>query len=102
MEFAFMYGIGHIPFHFLIPLAIYFSKKDISQLIQLESANLIDLDHLLAAQVFVAERCSLSTHPLHGATAASFYFVLALLPVSRWFGIGALFHLLLDSPTCFI
>ncbi len=100
MDIAFLYGIGHIPFHFLIPLAIYFTTKNKLQLIQLESANLIDLDHLFAAQIFVAERCSLSTHPLHGVTAASFYFVLALLPVSRWFGIGALFHLLLDSPTC--
>ena len=66
------------------------------------SANLIDLDHLLADPVFDPGRCSIGFHPLHGAIAAGVY--LCMLVVPRWwmraFGLGALWHLAVDYGDC--
>ena len=66
------------------------------------SANLIDLDHLLADPIFDPDRCSIGFHLLHGWEAAlAFTFMLA---VPRWwcraFGVGALWHLAVDYGDC--
>ena len=66
------------------------------------AANAIDLDHLLADPIFDPQRCSIGFHPLHRIAAAAGYIGLALVP--RWyvraFGIGALWHLLVDWGDC--
>lgn len=66
------------------------------------SANLIDLDHLLADPIFDPERCSIGFHPLHGWIAASVYGAGLLVP--RWWvravALGALWHLAVDYGAC--
>lgn len=66
------------------------------------SANLIDLDHLLANPIFDPDRCSIGFHLLHGWEAAIVY--LLMLGVPRWwvraFGTGALWHLAVDAGDC--
>ncbi len=66
------------------------------------SANLIDLDHLLADPIFDSGRCSIGFHPMHGWVATFAY--LAMLAIPRWwvraFGIGALWHLAIDWGDC--
>ncbi len=66
------------------------------------SANLIDLDHLLADPIFDPMRCSIGFHPLHTWPAALAY--LAMLAVPRWwvraFALGCLLHLGFDLVDC--
>ena len=66
------------------------------------AANLIDLDHLLASPIFDPGRCSIGFHLLHGWEAAVVYGALIIIP--RWwaraFGIGALWHLMVDYGDC--
>ena len=66
------------------------------------SANLIDLDHLLADPIFDPNRCSVGFHLLHGWEAALIYAALLLVP--RWWakalGTGALWHLIVDAGDC--
>lgn len=66
------------------------------------TANLIDLDHLLASPIFDPGRCSIGFHLLHG-WAAAFVFA-AMLVVPRWwvraFALGALWHLAVDYGDC--
>lgn len=100
MTLQVLYGYGHIPFHFIIPLVFYWYTKNRAQLLQLEAANLIDFDHLFATTIFVADRCSLTTHFLHGKVAALVYIALTMPSATRWLGVGALIHLLLDLPAC--
>ena len=66
------------------------------------SANLIDIDHLLADPIFDPDRCSIGFHPLHTLLAAAIYALMLLIP--RWwvraFGLGALWHLAVDWGDC--
>ncbi len=66
------------------------------------SANLIDLDHLLADPIFDPNRCSIGFHLLHGWEAALAYALMLLVP--RWyvraFAVGALWHLAVDYGDC--
>jgi hypothetical protein len=66
------------------------------------AANIIDLDHLLADPIFDPNRCSIGFHLLHGWEAAIAFGL--LLAVPRWwvraFGLGALWHLVVDFGDC--
>lgn len=66
------------------------------------SANLIDVDHLLADPIFDPNRCSIGFHLLHGWIAAAIY--AAMIVVPRWWvralGTGALLHLVVDYGDC--
>ncbi len=66
------------------------------------SANVIDIDHLWAQPIFDPDRCSIGFHALHGWEAALGFAALTLVP--RWwaraFGLGALWHLLVDGGDC--
>jgi hypothetical protein len=64
------------------------------------TANLIDLDHLLADPVFVEGRCSVGFHLLHGYWAGAVYFLLAVISKTRLIGLGLLIHVLVDSLDC--
>lgn len=68
------------------------------------SSSLIDLDHLLADPIFDPERCSICFHPLHSWPAALVYVGMVCFPnvYVRLFGVGALFHLLVDFTDCYI
>jgi hypothetical protein len=71
------------------------------------AANLIDLDHLLASPIFDPDRCSIGFHYLHGWEAALAYLLMLAVPFVRprlWWvrawGLGALWHLLVDYGDC--
>ena len=74
-----------------------FSSKKILFLLLI--ANLIDLDHLFAASVFVPERCSINSHALHSFFVFPLYF-LGLFSKYRYFFIGVIIHLLVDYFGC--
>ncbi len=99
-QFILWYGYGHVPVHFILPLVIFYYRRDRVELLLLEVANAIDLDHLLAATVFDPMRCSLTTHFLHSWQAALVYLVMCGIRPVRFFGIGALLHLAIDAPNC--
>ena len=94
------YG-GHWLVPFLIARAIWPANWLRAGLV-IASANLIDLDHLLADPIFDPNRCSIGFHLLHGWLAALGFAALLLVP--RWwvraFGIGALWHLAVDYGDC--
>ena len=92
---------GHLLAPFAIAWVLWRERWKSAGLVML-AANLIDLDHLLATPVFNPERCSIGFHPLHGWEAALVYAALLLIP--RWwaraFGVGALWHLVVDGIDC--
>ncbi|WP_299192407.1 DUF6122 family protein [uncultured Erythrobacter sp.] len=94
------YG-GHWLAPFLIALVIWRAHWLRAGLV-MTSANLIDLDHLLADPIFDPERCSIGFHLLHGWEAGIVYVL--LLAVPRWWvralGLGALWHLAVDYGDC--
>jgi len=96
--------IIHYGMHFILPSIIAFvffrdSFWKVSLLIL--SANLIDLDHLLASPVFDPNRCSIGFHILHSYYAIVVYFILLIPKATRIFGIGLLLHILTDFTDCF-
>ncbi len=63
---------------------------------------LVDLDHLLATPIYDPLRCSIGFHPLHSLPAIAAYAVMAVVPRSRWVGIGLLIHMALDGLDCLV
>lgn len=63
---------------------------------------LVDLDHLLAQPIFVADRCSVGFHLLHSYPAIAFYFIMLLFPKLRIVAVGLLFHMLTDQIDCWM
>ena len=93
----------HMIMHFAVPAALARAVgKDgwRTRCWQALSAMVIDIDHLLADPILDPNRCSVGFHPLHTEWAATLYAVLTLVPATRWFGIGLIIHLLLDSLDC--
>lgn len=97
--------ILHYGGHWLVPFAIgWLICRDRWWQVGLviASANLIDLDHLLANPIFDPNRCSIGFHLLHGWQAALIY--VAMLFIPRWWvralAIGALWHLAVDWGDC--
>ena len=94
----------HMALHVLVPVALARAvgadgfKKRATQAL---CGMLIDIDHLLANPIFDPNRCSVGFHPLHTDVAALGFCILALIPATRWFGIGLGIHLILDSIDCF-
>ena len=93
----------HMILHFLVPAALAravgnegWQKRTWQAL----SGMIIDLDHLVATPILDPNRCSVGFHPLHTEWAAIAYIVLSLFPITRWFGIGLVVHLILDSLDC--
>lgn len=96
----------HYFLHFGFPLLIAygFFRKDWKKVyLILLATMLVDLDHLLADPIFMANRCSIEFHPLHTYYAMVAY--TALLFFRKPFniiGIGLLFHMLTDLIDCLI
>ena len=96
----------HILLHFLIPAALAEGlrrKREESWLklwLILVSANLIDLDHLLADTIYDPNRCSIAFHPLHSYWAIGVYLGLLFHQRTRIVGIGLIIHILLDTLDC--
>jgi len=98
---SFLHYGGHWLVPFLIAALFWRGNWKLAGLV-VASANLIDLDHLLADPIFDPERCSIGFHLLHGWDAALVY--VAMLAIPRWyvraFAIGALWHLAVDWGDC--
>lgn len=79
----------------------YLKKNFSSQnvLIQLLLSNLIDLDHLFSSSLFDASRCSINNHFLHSFFVFPIY-LLGLLSRFRYFFMGIILHLIIDSLGC--
>lgn len=99
-----MQAFIHYFFHFGAPLiiAFVFFRKDWKKVyLILLATMLVDVDHLLANPIFMADRCSINFHPLHTYYAMGVY--AAMLFLRRPFniiGIGLLFHMLTDYIDC--
>jgi len=94
----------HYGLHFLLPIliAIVFYKKNwkiVSFVFIL--TMLVDLDHLLAEDIFVTNRCSINFHPLHSSYAISAYTLGLFWRKTRIISIGLLLHMLTDWQDCF-
>lgn len=97
--------ILHYGGHWLVPFAmgwLLWRDNWLRAGAVIASANLIDLDHLLADPIFDPNRCSIGFHLLHGWEAVLGY--LLLLAIPRWwvraFALGALWHLAVDYGDC--
>ena len=95
----------HYSGHWLVPFLfgrVLWAKNWLQAGLVVASANLIDLDHLLADPMFDPDRCSIGFHPLHDWIAACVYCAMLLVP-KRWvraFAVGALWHLAVDLGDC--
>jgi hypothetical protein len=93
----------HYGFHLLIPglVAWFFFRNNwkIAWLIMI-ATMLVDLDHLLADPVFMANRCSINFHPLHSYIAIGVYFIMTLFKKVRIVGVGLILHMLADYLDC--
>ena len=99
-----MQSFIHYFFHLVFPafVALYFFKSDWKRVYFIFLLTmLVDLDHLLADPVFVANRCSVGYHYLHSIVAI-FIYVLMLFSKSvlRIIAIGLLMHMGTDLLDC--
>ena len=64
---------------------------------------IVDLDHLLADPIYVADRCSINFHPLHSYYAIALYFIMSFFrkPINI-IGIGLVLHMIADFTDCFM
>ncbi|MFT5983617.1 MAG: hypothetical protein ACI9RM_002066 [Ulvibacter sp.] len=93
----------HYGFHLLIPglIAWIFFRNNwkVAWLIMI-ATMLVDLDHLLANPIFMANRCSINFHPLHSYIAIGFYFIMTLFKKVRIAGVGLILHMIADYLDC--
>ena len=93
----------HLALHVLVPLAValvFFRGQWGKAWAIMVLTMLVDVDHLLAAPIFAADRCSIGFHPLHTYTAITGYLLLSLWSVTRLVGLGLLIHMLVDASDC--
>lgn len=93
----------HLVLHVAVPLAVAFLAErpawTRAALIML-GTMVVDVDHLLADPIYDPNRCSLTTHPLHSPWLFPAWLTLAVLPSTRWIGVGLGIHMLLDGIDC--
>lgn len=99
-----MQALIHYFLHFGAPLiiAFVFFRNDWKKVyLILLATMLVDLDHLLADPIFMADRCSINFHPLHTYYAMGIYTVMLFLKKPfNIIGLGLLFHILTDYIDC--
>lgn len=61
---------------------------------------LVDLDHLLAENLYDKNRCSINFHPLHSYWAILLYFFGLVWKKTRYVAIGLLLHMATDWQDC--
>ncbi|WP_319486775.1 DUF6122 family protein [uncultured Cohaesibacter sp.] len=95
---------GHFLVPFLIARLVFPREIWLKAALVMVSTIVIDVDHLLADPIFDPNRCSIGFHPLHTLWAGVVYVGLVLVPDwrARAFGVGALFHLAVDTNDCFL
>ncbi len=102
----------HMVLHVLIPalvVAVLARGQARHVFIILMSTMLVDLDHLLAVPIYVANRCSIWFHPLHTLVPIIVYALMMLWPllvkgqkhrIIGWIGAGLVIHMSLDALDC--
>ena len=97
--------IVHYGFHFLLQLVIslcFYKKKWKLVYLLFVGTMLIDLDHLLASQIFDASRCSINFHPLHSYYAIGVYTIMLIPKKTRILGIALILHMFADYLDCIL
>jgi hypothetical protein len=101
-----MQAFLHYFLHFGAPMiiAVVFFKKDWKKVyLILLATMLVDLDHVLANPIFMADRCSINFHPLHTYFAMGIYSAMLLMKKPfNIIGIGLLFHMFTDYLDCLL
>jgi hypothetical protein len=95
--------ILHIALHAIVPLAVarvVWPEQWKRAALCMLAGWLIDIDHLLAEPIYAPGRCSIAFHPLHTWPAMAIYAAMLVPSKTRWFGIGLLIHIVLDSIDC--
>ena len=96
--------VMHIISHGVVPAGIAYIIKPKNEwkntALTYLSANVVDLDHLLAQPVYDPERCGINFHPLHSEYALFGYGHFALNPLTKDLGTGLLIHMGLDYIDC--
>lgn len=93
----------HYGFHLLVPgliAWIFFRTHWKMAWLIMIATMLVDLDHLLADPVFMANRCSINFHPLHSYPAIAIYFIMTLFKKVRIVGVGLILHMMADYLDC--
>lgn len=96
---------AHYGLHFIGPgliAWILFKKEWKKAWVIMLTTMIVDLDHLFANPIFVADRCSIGFHPLHSYYAIAIYFLMLLIPNKyiRIISVGLIFHMLVDFQDC--
>lgn len=91
----------HVSFDLLLAYLLYkFGLVEVqaADIVLILSANLVDLDHLLARPIYHPRRNPFITHPLHKLWYLLLLFAVGLLFIRKaaFLGVGILSHLLLD------
>jgi hypothetical protein len=93
----------HIFLHFLAPalvVGIFFRRDWKRAYLVMAATMLVDVDHLLADPIYDPGRCSIGFHPLHGLFPILIYFLLCVIPKTRYVGIGLVIYMAPDSLAC--
>ena len=93
----------HLGLHFVMPAIVaglFFRQRWQMAYLVMMATMLVDLDHLLAAPIYDASRCSIGFHPLHEPWFIVLYAVLCFVPKTRLMGVGLMIHMVLDSIDC--
>ena len=93
----------HLSLHFIVSALIavlFFRQHWQFACLVMMATMLVDLDHLLAAPIYDASRCSIGFHPLHEPWFIVLYAVLCFVPKTRLMGVGLMIHMVLDSIDC--
>ena len=93
----------HLALHFVmhaIVAGLFFRQRWQMAYLVMMATMLVDLDHLLAAPIYDASRCSIGFHPLHEPWFIVLYAVLCFVPKTRLMGVGLMIHMVLDSIDC--
>ncbi|WP_109852045.1 DUF6122 family protein [Aquimarina sp. AU58] len=97
--------IIHYGFHLILPLLIallFFPKQWKKVYFLFIAAMLIDIDHILADQIFDPNRCSIGFHPLHSYYAITAYGIMLFFSKTRIIGLALLWHILTDLLDCWM
>jgi len=93
----------HLALHFVMPAIVaglFFRQRWQMAYLVMMATMLVDLDHLLAAPIYDASRCSIGFHPLHEPWFIVLYAVLCFVLKTRLMGVGLMIHMVLDSIDC--
>lgn len=95
----------HYGIHFIGPLLIafycykhYWKRAYLIMML----GFLIDLDHLWATPIFMANRCSINTHWLHTYPAIGLYLIIWAYKPTRLLGWGLVIHIIADAADCLL